>query len=104
FLISAGIGFMVVLLNTVMRLRFLWWPLHPLGYPVAGYYHFEKLWFPFFISWLAKRTILRYGGIKAYRRAFPLFMGFVLGEFFMGSIWGIIGLATGRPTYAFKSW
>jgi hypothetical protein len=104
FLVSAGIGFLVVLFNTVMRLRFLWWQLHPLGYPVAGYYHFEKLWFPFFISWIAKRTILRYGGIKAYRRAFPLFMGLVLGEFFMGSIWGIIGLLTGKHTYAFKSW
>ncbi|MBM3237841.1 hypothetical protein FJZ31_16250 [Candidatus Poribacteria bacterium] len=104
FLIATGFGFIVVLINTVLRLRFLWWRLHPLGYPLAGYYHFDKLWFPFFISWAAKGIILKYGGIRAYRRTFPLFMGLILGEFIMGSVWGILGLLTGKPTYAFKNW
>ncbi len=104
FLVAAGFGFVFVIVNTVLRLRFLWWNLHPLGYPLAGYYHFERLWFPFFISWLAKWIILKYGGIKLYRKAFPLFLGLVLGEFIIGSLWGIIGLLTSKPTYAFKSW
>lgn len=104
FLSATGFGFIFVIINTVLRLRFIWWPLHPLGYPLAGYYHFDKLWFPFFISWLCKSTILRFGGMKAYRKAIPFFLGLVLGEFVMGSIWGILGLATGMPTYAFKSW
>lgn len=104
FIVAAAFGFLFVLLNTVMRLRFMWWHLHPLGYPLAGYYHFEKLWFPFFISWAVKMMILKYGGIKLYRKAFPLFMGLVLGEFVIGSLWGIIGLLTSKPTYAFKSW
>jgi len=104
FLSATGFGFIFVLINTVLRLRFLWWRLHPLGYPLAGYYHFDKLWFPFFISWAAKWIILKYGGIRAYRRAFPLFMGLILGEFIMGSVWGILGLLTGKPTYAFKNW
>jgi hypothetical protein len=104
FLIATGFGFIFVLINTVLRLRFLWWRLHPLGYPLAGYYHFDKLWFPFFISWAAKWIILKYGGIRAYRRTFPLFMGLILGEFIMGSVWGILGLLTGKPTYAFKNW
>lgn len=104
FLTAVGIGFIFVVINTMMRLRFLWWNLHPLGYPLAGYYHFDRLWFPFFLSWLAKWIILKYGGIKLYRKAFPLFMGLVLGEFIIGSIWGILGLLTGKPTYAFKGW
>jgi len=104
FIIATAFGFVFVAANTVLRLRFLWWNLHPLGYPLAGYYHFEKLWFPFFISWTAKWIILKYGGIKLYRKAFPLFLGLVLGEFIIGSLWGIIGLLTSRPTYAFKSW
>jgi hypothetical protein len=104
FIIATAFGFVVVAVNTVLRLRFLWWNLHPLGYPLAGYYHFEKLWFPFFISWAAKWIILKYGGIKLYRKAFPLFLGLVLGEFIIGSLWGMIGLLTSRPTYAFKSW
>ena len=104
FLGAVSVGVIFVLINTVLRLRFLWWPLHPLGYPLAGYYHFDKLWFPFFISWTLKWVILRHGGIKAYRKAFPFFLGLVLGEFTMGSIWGIVGLVTGKPTYTFKSW
>lgn len=104
FLGAAGFGVIFVIINTVLRLRFIWWPLHPLGYPLAGYYHFDKLWFPFFISWIVKWTILRFGGMKAYRKAIPFFLGLVLGEFVMGSIWGILGLLTGMPTYAFKSW
>jgi hypothetical protein len=104
FLGATAFGFVFVLINTFMRLRFLWWNLHPLGYPLAGYYHFDKLWFPFFISWAVKWSVLKYGGIKAYRKAFPLFMGLVLGDFIIGSVWGIVGLLTGKPTYAFKDW
>lgn len=104
FLGATAFGFVFVLINTFLRLRFIWWNLHPLGYPLAGYYHFDKLWFPFFISWAVKGAVLKYGGIKAYRKAFPLFMGLVLGDFVVGSVWGIIGLLTGKPTYAFKDW
>ncbi|MFC1719264.1 DUF6785 family protein, partial [Candidatus Poribacteria bacterium] len=103
-LFAVGFGFMFVVTNTILRLRFLWWGLHPLGYPLAGYWQFDRLWFPFFVSWGIKWTILKYGGIKAYRKAFPLFMGLVLGAFVIGSLWGIIGLLTGKPTYAFKEW
>ena len=104
FLVATGFGFVFVIVNTIMRLRFLWWNLHPLGYPLAGYYHFERLWFPFLISWAVKWAILKYGGIKLYRKVFPLFLGLVLGEFVIGSLWGIIGLLTSKPTYAFKGW
>ena len=65
---------------------------------------FEKLWFPFFISWLLKKAILKHGGMHTYRRTFPFFLGLVLGEFTMASIWEIIRLVTGQPTYAFKRW
>ena len=33
FLVATGFGVIFVLINTMMRLRFLWWPIHPLGYP-----------------------------------------------------------------------
>ena len=95
---------LIVLFNTVLRLRFIWWQLHPLGYPLAGYYHFEKLWFPFFLSWLIKWICIKQGGIKSYRRLLPFFLGLVLGEFICGSVWGIIGLITSERTYTFKNW
>ena len=104
FLLATGTGLAVVLGNTVLRLRFIWWQLHPLGYPLAGYYHFERLWFPVLIAWLVKWISLRHGGIKTYRRLIPFFLGLVLGEFICGSGWGIVGLITGERTYTFKNW
>lgn len=104
FLLATGVGLAIVLVNTMLRLRFIWWALHPLGYPLAGYYHFERLWFPFFIAWLLKWLCLRHGGIKTYRRLLPFFLGMVLGEFTCGSGWGIVGLIAGERTYTFKNW
>ena len=50
------------------------------------------MWFPIFIAWLLKRVILRASGLQGYRTAVPFFLGLVLGEFVVGSVWNILGL------------
>jgi hypothetical protein len=60
-----------------------------------------KLWACIFLAWAAKALITRYGGAKAYRAALPFFVGLVLGEFAIGSIWGILGAIIRRPVYLF---
>ena len=99
---ATGFGMVFVLVGTALRLRFLWWSLYPLAYPLAGYYYFNYLWFPFLICWSIKWMILKYGGIRGYRRAVPLFLGLVLGDFILGCIWTILGLLTGEATYMFQ--
>ena len=99
---ATGFGIVFVLVGTALRLRFLWWSLYPLAYPLAGYYYFNYLWFPFLVCWLVKWVILKYGGIRGYRRAVPLFLGLVLGDFVLGCIWTILGLLTGEATYMFQ--
>ena len=101
---AIALGLMIVMTGTALRLRFLWWPLHPLAYPLTGYYFFAHLWFPFFISWVIKALLIKYGGIRSYRKALPLFLGLIVGDFVLGSMWGIMGLLTGEPTYTFKNW
>lgn len=96
-----GVGFITTIFFTIMRSRFLWWPLHPAGYAVSNSWGVEVTWFPILISCTAKFIILRYGGLKAHRRAIPFFAGLILGEFVIGSIWSIIGTVTGIRTYAF---
>jgi hypothetical protein len=58
-------------------------------------------WSCLFVSWLLKWLILRFGGLGAHRKATPFFLGLILGEFTMGSIWTIIGIVLGIPTYGF---
>ena len=48
------------------------------------------------MGWLAKSSILRYGGATTYRRFRPFFLGLILGEFTTGIVWallsGLLGL------------
>ena len=102
----SGLGFMgmgFAWTNTLMllRTRFLGWPLHPLGYALSGSWSMNLIWFPIFLSWLIKWIVLKYGGLKVYRQGVPFFLGLILGEFVMGSIWMIIGVLGNSQTYAF---
>lgn len=99
-----GFGIVLTLGTLMMRLRFLWWQLHPLAYPLAGNWNFGRLWFPVFLAWVIKSILVRHGGIGAYRKALPLFFGAILGEFVMGSVWAILGLSSGQRMYSFKHW
>jgi hypothetical protein len=94
-----GIGLISVFSLMAMRMRFFWWPLHPAGYALAVSFAMDLVWFAFLISWAIKLVILRYGGIKVHRRAIPFFLGLILGDYVIGSIWSIIGAIVGIPTY-----
>ena len=61
----------------------------------------NPFWFSIFLSSIIKRVILRHGDLKAHRKAIPLFMGLILGEFVVGSIWSILGIIVGQPMYRF---
>jgi hypothetical protein len=99
-----GIGFIFTILLLTLRTRLIWWNLHPLGYALGDDYSMQWLWASLMLSWLIKRTVLKYGGVKLYRKTVPLFIGLILGEFVVGSFWGIIGVVLNMPTYAFKYW
>jgi hypothetical protein len=88
-------GILFTLFLAMMRARFLGWPFHPAGYLVAGSFGLFRLWLPIFFSWLVKSLILRYGGLRLYRRALPFFLGLVLGEFGAGFIRTVLDLTFG---------
>jgi hypothetical protein len=100
-----GVGFLFALSLMWMKRRFLWWQFHPIGYAVTqGDWAITFIWFSIFVSWMLKSSILKYGGIKMHRKAVPIFLGMILGDFVIGAIWGVIGLITGMPVYHFKNW
>ena len=86
---------------TLVRLRFFWWPLYPIGYAISGTWAVNFFWFSVFISYFIKLAILRFGGIQTYRRIAPFFLGLILGEFLVGSLWGLLGIFLEKPMYRF---
>lgn len=99
--IAIGVGFGVTLLLNTLRLRLSWFPFHPVGYAVSSSWSLGLLWLPLLIAWIIKLLLLRYGGLRSYRQALPFFLGLILGECVLGSLWPLIGIALGIPTYAF---
>ncbi len=97
---TLGGGVLVALISAA-RSYWFGFPLHPIGYALAGAFG-HKLWGPFLIVWICKSLLLHYGGSKAYLQALPGFLGFAVGHFITaGLIWGSLGAALGG---AFLQW
>lgn len=94
-------GFLFTLLLMAMRTRFAWWVFHPVGYAVSSSWSMNLLWLPLLIAWLAKVSLMRYGGGNAYRKAVPVALGLILGEFTVGSFWCLYGLVRHVDVYPF---
>ncbi|MCL5271710.1 MAG: hypothetical protein M1457_14410, partial [bacterium] len=94
-------GIVTALALGALRMKFTWWMWHPVGYATSMSWSMDHLWFCMFLGWLAKLLITRYGGAPAYRKAMPFFVGLVLGEFVVGSLWGIWGALAGHKVYCF---
>jgi hypothetical protein len=92
-------GFTFSIVLAVLKRQFLWFPLYPVGY-AAGYgWAMGWMWFSIFLGWATKRTLFSAGGLGTYRRALPIFLGMVFGQFIAGSLWSLIGVLTGRNMY-----
>ena len=94
-----GLGFTFFLM--LIRKLFFQFPFHPVGYAVAGSWTMSWMWFSIFIGWLVKHTILKFGGLKTYRSATPLFVGMILGQHILGSLWTLSSEVFKRRMYGF---
>ncbi len=94
-------GFLFAAFLQAMRVRFFWWPFHPLAYAVSGSWEMNLLWLPLLMAWVIKSLLLRYGGMKSFNIAMPFFYGLILGQFIPGSVLNIWGIITQNPTYQF---
>ena len=95
------VGFLFTLLTSVIRTRFLWWPFHPVGYVISGRWGIGRILIPLILASIFKWTTLRFSGIKGYRRSIPFFLGLILGDFVVGSLWATIGIIFHVPVYVF---
>lgn len=102
--LSTGIG-AAVMAGLMMCRHFLtWWPLHPIGYPIAGLWLMDHSWFSIFLAWAIKGIVLKYWGPMGYRATRPFFMGVILGQFVSAGIWLVIDACTGMTDNRIFSW
>jgi hypothetical protein len=95
-----GFGFGFTALLGFLRLRYAWWPLHPIGFLMIGTFPGAHLWLSIFLGWLAKTLIVRFGGPRAYVEAKPFFLGLIVGESAAAGFWLLMGIglsALGLP-------
>ena len=84
-----------------LRARFVWYPLHPAGYVIGlAQGTADEIWFPLLIAMTTKWLLLNRGGVKAYRRAVPFFIGLVLGEALIGCFWPMMSLFLRSTVYS----
>lgn len=90
-----GVGVVIMWALMVVRQRFIWWPVHFIGFTVGASAPLAAGWFSIFLAWMLKGLILKYGGIQVYRSMLPFFLGLILGEFTSAGLWVIIDALTG---------
>lgn len=98
-----GVGGLVTILLVFLRQSCSWWPFHPIGYLMAGTLTSESFWSHYFIAWLAKTLLLRYGGMRLYRAALPFVFGLILGDILSQTLWSIGASLLDAPVYRFVS-
>ncbi|MBW3635070.1 MAG: hypothetical protein KY445_01235 [Armatimonadetes bacterium] len=91
FAIGAGVVWGIM----ALRSRLLWFSLHPLGYIVATGYPITRLWLSFFLGWLVKTLVLKYGGSDSAQRLRPFMVGLILGNALAMVFWMIAGYFLG---------
>ena len=84
-------GAALVWIMTFARARFLWFPLHPLAFIVSSGYPITRLWLSFFIGWLVKSLLLKFGGADSVAKFRPFMIGLILGNAAAMVLWMIYG-------------
>ena len=92
---ALGVGAVVTVALSALRARFLWFPLHPVGYLAANSWGIHINWFSLMMGWLLNVLLTRYGGLTVYRRALPLFLGLIVGDMLHQGLWGLVAWITG---------
>lgn len=78
----------------LLKARFIWWPLHPIGFILATgiSQNWMREWNAFLGAWIVKYIVLRVGGSKAHNDyVMPFVCGGIAGYAFANLVAYIIG-------------
>jgi hypothetical protein len=95
------VGLLLVLATAAARLRFTWWPLHPIMFVVAASWGTAVIAASFLFGLFIKTVVLKFGGQKAFVAGRPLIFGLLAGEIMAIMLINlsnyVIFLVTGNP-------
>ena len=74
-----GIGAVFTGALYYLRYRFTRFPIHPIGFTICGMVEMQDNAFSLFLIWSAKTVIMKIGGLTAYLRYAPFFLGMIIG-------------------------
>ena len=86
-----GIGGAWVILSMFLRRTLFWFP-HPIGYMMMVNPLTRSIWFSFFIGWVCKKFVVKYGGKATFDKAKVIFIGMIMGELMAILVWSILGM------------
>ena len=85
-------GAIVIGILSYLRMRFVWWPFDPVGAFIGINYAIVEP-FSFFIAWLIKLLVIRFGGMKVHdEMLIPFAVGTVIGNALCWFIGGVAAL------------
>ena len=70
----------------LLHSKFLWWPVHYIGFPIAETLPLRQWWFAIFLAWLIKGLILKFGGHNVYKKSVSFFLGIILSN----TVWTVV--------------
>jgi hypothetical protein len=90
-MLAMAAGLVLVLVCATSRLRFAWWPLHPVLFLTWATEPMWRMCGAFLIGWLIKALVTKYGGLTVYQKLKPLMIGLIAGEILGAVFPSIIG-------------
>ena len=100
-MIWIGLGSLFTIAMVMMRIRFVWWALHPAGYALSMNFGVEYFWTCLVVAWIIKWAILRYSGYKSHQAVIPVMYGIILGEYCVGAFWSAMSVILQQRMYDF---
>jgi hypothetical protein len=86
-----AVGIAIVGVLTYLRREYVWFPLSPVGFVLAGevvgtrvmYYTPDYMWFTILMAWIIKKLVFRWLGVRYYNeRMLPALLYLLLGIMF----------------------
>lgn len=86
FITAAGVGALLVTVLAAVRLRLIWWPVHPVLLLIFGTWAASKYGFSFLVGWAVKTAVVKLGTPRTVQAARTLMLGMLTGQLLSGGL------------------